>query len=82
MLPVYIGMYIFVLAILWGFFLVARHHSYKFKNFSKNVAPVTNILLIFLIILSVLGFVLLFNLDGASKTVKIDTNQKIQNNYY
>jgi hypothetical protein len=31
MLPVYIGIYIFMLAIVWGFFLIARHHSYKFS---------------------------------------------------
>ncbi len=83
MLPVYIGAYIFILAVLWGFFLIARHHSYKFKHFSKNVAPVTNILLVFLIILSILGFVLLFFLWGDSpKTIKVDTTEKVYKNYY
>ncbi len=82
MLPVYIGAYIFILAVLWWFFLIARHHSYKFKNFSQNVVPVTNILFVFLIVLSVLGFILILTLDAPTQAVKIDTDKKIYQNYY
>jgi hypothetical protein len=83
MLPVYIGIYIFMLAIVWGFFLIARHHSYKFKHFSTNITPVTNILMIFLLILSVLGFIMIFSLGaGTTKTVEVDTKQKTTQNYY
>lgn len=83
MLPVYIGVYVFMLAIIWGFFLIARHHSYKFKHFSTNITPVTNILTIFLLILSVLGFIMIFSLWGSDeKVIKIDQTQKSTQSYY
>ncbi|MCD5380407.1 hypothetical protein LR004_00615 [Candidatus Gracilibacteria bacterium] len=45
---------------VWGFYAVARMHTMKFKRFSTHIVPVTNFLLIFLVILSIIGFVLLF----------------------
>lgn len=82
MLAVYIGLYIFLLAILWWFFLIARHHSYKFKRFSGNIVPITNILFVFLVVLSILGFVLIFSLDGGTRSVQIDTEKKTTETYY
>lgn len=83
MLPVYIGVYVFMLAVVWGFFLIARHHSYKFKHFSTNITPVTNMLLVFLLILSVLWFFMIFSLwDSNVKVIKIDQTQKSTQNYY
>ena len=83
MLPIYIGVYVFMLAVVWGFFLIARHHSYKFKHFSTNITPVTNMLLVFLLILSVLWFFMIFSLwDSNVKVIKIDQTQKSSQNYY
>lgn len=82
MLPVYLGIYIFLLAILWAFFLVARHHTFRFKDFSTNIQPVTQILGVILIILSLLGFVLIFTLDDVSKNIEIDTQKPSSNFYY
>ena len=68
MLLVYIWLYILILAIVWGFFILARIHSYKFKNFSNNIEKCTWILLIFLTIMSILGFVLLFFINSWSSS--------------
>ena len=57
---VYIWLYTFILAVVWGFFVVLKMHAYKFKNFSKNITRMTNILLIFLIILSLVWYVLVY----------------------
>jgi len=54
MLAIYLGVYTLVLALLWGLFIVAKIHAYKFKNFSKNISRVTTFLLFFLISLSIL----------------------------
>lgn len=79
---VYFGIYTFVLAILWGFFMLAKLHSYKFKSFSKNIENVTTVLLIFLISLSILGYILIFFLDTPSASFEITPNKKIQDTYY
>jgi len=60
MLAIYLGVYTLVLALLWGLFIVAKIHAYKFKNFSKNISRVTTFLLFFLISLSILWYVLIF----------------------
>lgn len=82
MLAVYMWAYIFTLAILWGFFLIARHHTYKFKNYSTNIVPMTNLLFIFLVALSIFGFFLIFSLDGETRTARVDTTQEVKQDYY
>ena len=57
MLIIYLWIYTFILALLWWLFIVAKIHAYKFKNFSQNIAKVTNFLLIFLIVLTLLGYI-------------------------
>ena len=60
---VYLGLYIALLLGIWGFYAVARMHTMKFKNFSSHITPVTNILMVFLIILSIIWFILVLNLN-------------------
>ena len=78
----YIGMYMFVLALVWGFFVIAKFHAYKFAHFSSNISLVTNILMIFLAILSLLGFILIFFLDAPRTTVKLQDISNLEENYY
>ena len=82
MFLVYFGIYTFILAVLWGFFMVARLHSYKFKTFSKNIEKVTLILAIFLISLSILGYVMLFFIDTSGTTFEITPTKKVEDTYY
>lgn len=60
MFLIYLAIYIIILLVVWWFYAVARMHTMKFKRFSTHIVPVTNFLLIFLLILSIIGFVLLF----------------------
>lgn len=60
MLTVYLWTYTLFLAIIWWFFIIAKIHTYKFKNFSSNITKVTSILFVFLIILSFLWYFLIF----------------------
>lgn len=65
--------YTLFLVILWWFFIVAKIHAYKFKNFSNYIEKVTTLLLILLIILSLLwyGLIFFFN-DNLSSEIKFD----------
>jgi protein-S-isoprenylcysteine O-methyltransferase Ste14 len=52
------NLWIFTLAIvlLWGLFIVAKIHAFKFKNFSDHIKKVTTILLFFLLTLTLLWY--------------------------
>jgi len=73
-----------MLAVLWGFFMLAKLHSYKFKSFSKNIEKVTMVLVIFLISLSILGYILIFFLDTPDTSFEItpSSSQPVQDTYY
>jgi len=72
MLLMYLWIYTLLLALLWWLFIVAKIHAYKFKNFSNDIVKITNILLIFLIILSVIWYVLIFFTAGNTTTIVKD----------
>lgn len=72
MLFVYLGIYTFFLALIWGLFFVSRLHSYKFKNFSLNIVKVTNILFIFLLSLTILWYIFIFTQYDSSTTARLD----------
>lgn len=69
MLTFYIGIYTFVLALLWWLFIVAKIHAYKFKDFSLHITKVTNILFIFLLILSIIWYLFIFYFTTNTTTV-------------
>lgn len=70
MLLFYIGIYAIVLALVWGLFVVVRIHAYKFKNFSSNIAKLTNLLFMFLISLSIIWLIIIF-LNWTNTEVKV-----------
>jgi len=70
MLIIYLWIYTFILALLWWLFIVAKIHAYKFKNFSSNIIKVTNLLLIFLVVLTILGYIIIFFFSWDSMTWK------------
>jgi len=82
MIFLYLGAYLFILALIWGLFIVAKLHAYKFKHFSHNIVPVTTVLCIFLIIISIIGFILIFMLDSPRTTIKLDNIDISEENYY
>lgn len=55
----YLWLYTLILGILWWFFIIAKIHAYKFKNFSNNIERITTLLLFVLIFLSVSWYIVL-----------------------
>ena len=54
------GVYTLVMVIVWGFFLIAKLHVYKFKEYSHLIVPMTKLLAASLIVLTVLGYYFLY----------------------
>lgn len=79
MLFVFIWAYTLFLALVWWFFIMAKIHAYKFKNFSDKIQSITNLVLFTLIILSILWYILIFFfLDSFDKNVfKVDYKDPI-----
>ncbi len=70
MLAFYLWTYTLFIALLWGLFIVAKIHAYKFKSFSNNIPKVTDFLLFFLIFLTILGYILIFfSISSETNTV-------------
>lgn len=72
MIIVFLGIYLMFLALTWGFFIVAKIHAYKFKDFSPNIEKITKLLWIALICLTLLWFLILYNFKWSLYTVKIN----------
>ena len=72
-----LAIYIIVLFIVWWFFIVARMHTLKFKNFSTHIVTITNSLMIFLIILSILGFIFIFYINSGNSTYELKVEKNI-----
>jgi drug/metabolite transporter (DMT)-like permease len=76
-----IGIYTLIMVIVWGFFLVAKIHIFKFKEYSPLVPPMTKFLALLLIILTVLGYYFLYKMDGTTapntQTVSDTTTREI-----
>jgi hypothetical protein len=60
------GIYTAFAATLWVMFLVARMHSYKFRNYSFHIVPVTKLLAAVLLVLTALGYYFVFTVERAT----------------
>lgn len=56
----YFAYLICILLLVWGFYLVAKIHIYKFREYSSQVRPVTRFVGIFLLVMTVIGFYVVF----------------------
>jgi hypothetical protein len=56
--------YIFVMVIVWGFFLVAKVHFYKFREYSSYITWVTKFISLALVCLSVLWLYFVYKFSG------------------
>lgn len=70
MLPVYLGIYFIFMAFIWWMFLVAKVHFFKFKEYSKYIYPATKFVMLSLVILTILGWIFIFNISSNTKTIK------------
>ncbi|MDD5376815.1 MAG: hypothetical protein PHH16_01730 [Candidatus Gracilibacteria bacterium] len=74
------GIYTVFMVLIFGFFIVAKIHVYKFRHYSVSIEPVTKILAGVLLILALVGYYLLFSGNTGStsnKTVEETGNVEI-----
>ena len=76
MFLVYIWLYTLFLVVIWWFFIVIKIHAYKFKNFSNYITKIVSTLFIVLIILSILGYLIIFIYNPWSTAYKVDLNNQ------
>lgn len=74
------ALYSAVMAFVWGFFFVARMHVFKFREYSFYVEPATRFLAIFLLVLTAVGYVAVFNLDAPKRTETV-AEQSVKEEY-
>lgn len=75
MFYLYLGLYTIFIIVIWGFFAVARIHSYKFKSFSSHITIVVRLLFILLVSLTIIWYLIIFSMSGAvSKKIEINTD--------
>jgi hypothetical protein len=58
------------IVLLWWLFIVAKIHAYKFKNFSNHIVKLTNILIIFLITLTLIWYSIIIFSSSNSNVVE------------
>ena len=56
-----IGIYTMFIVFIFGFFIIAKIHIYKFRHYNIHIEPVTKILAIILLLLALSGYYLLFS---------------------
>ncbi len=59
MKALFLWLFTLILVFVWIFFVIADIHAKKFENFSTNINKVTKFLMIFLLILSISGYLLI-----------------------
>lgn len=75
MFYLYLGLYTLFIIVIWGFFAVARIHSYKFKSFSHHIAIVTRFLFFTLLTLTIIWYIIIFSVwNVVSKKIEINAN--------
>ncbi len=70
-----LAIYIAILLMVWWFFIVARIHTMKFKDFSIHIVWITNFLMIFLIILSISWFIFIFYLNSDNSNYELNIKE-------
>ena len=56
---IYFWIYTLAVLIIWWFFIIAKIHSLKFKNYQPKIIKITHIITIILIILTLLGYIII-----------------------
>ncbi|MDD5197578.1 MAG: hypothetical protein PHN60_01820 [Candidatus Gracilibacteria bacterium] len=64
------GIYTIFMVLIFGFFIVAKIHTYKFRHYSVHIEPVTKALAIVLLILALVGYYLIFSGDTGNAPIQ------------
>lgn len=56
----YFAILVTVLLLVWSFYLIAKIHIYKFREYSTHVRPVTRFVGLVLLVMTVIGLYVVF----------------------
>lgn len=56
----YFAILVTILLLVWSFYLIAKIHIYKFREYSTQVRPVTRFVGLILLVMTIIGFVVVF----------------------
>ncbi len=71
--------YTLSIIVIWWFFVVAKIHAYKFKNFSPHIKKVTFWLTFSLVVMSILGYILVFSIKSSLDNFSVWNNTSFSN---
>jgi hypothetical protein len=69
---IYFWIYTFSMVVIWGFFVIAKIHSLKFKNYQPKIVKLTWIINIVMITLTILWYLFIFILTNNSNTYTLE----------
>ncbi|EKE27988.1 MAG: hypothetical protein ACD_3C00111G0005 [uncultured bacterium (gcode 4)] len=67
MFAVAFWIYILIMVLIWWFFLIAKVHFFKFKEYSQLMVPTTKAIMIALMMLTVLWAYFVYSISGWPK---------------
>ena len=73
---IYFWFYTFSVIVIWAFFIIAKIHSLKFKNYQPKIVNITNIITIILAILTLIWYILIFVFAWDTNTYDIRETAK------
>lgn len=78
----YFAILVTVLLLVWSFYLIAKIHIYKFREYSTHVRPVTRFVGFFLLVMTVIGLYIVFRELGAVPAPKATVQDTSQTEIY
>lgn len=81
MLAVSFGIYTLVMVFVWGFFLIAKIHFFKFREYSAYVFPATKIVMLILAIMTILWYYYIYNFSSSVKVTQTVEESVSNENY-
>jgi len=77
---IYFWIYTLSMIMIWGFFIIAKIHSLKFKNYQPKIIDLTRLATYTLSVLTIIGFILIFFFSGNGNIEDVRDNiPKIKN---
>lgn len=71
----YFALFVTILLFVWSFYLIAKIHTYKFREYSTHIRPVTRLVGLILLVMTVLGLYVVFR-ELWSKPTSTSTIEK------
>jgi predicted membrane protein len=64
------------MVIIWGFFIIAKIHSLKFKSYQPKIIKISSFVNIVIIILTILWYIFIFINYSGSNTYTLEWNNQ------